>query len=177
MNKLLFLTISLFMSLTISSTITCMDIHQAAMEGDLERVQALLNAGIQVDARDQWQYTPLHLAADNGHAEIALLLLENRAVVDTLDEGQETPLHWASECGNVDVARLLLKHGAAVDAQNNLRKTPFSMAAENSHVAIAQLLCKKRQFLAFLRASHSRLGEASPARVLDSTLLRIFIVA
>jgi len=138
MNKLLFLTISLF----ISSTITCMeDIHQAATEGNLERVQEFLNTTPSlVDSRNISQWTPLHCVALKGHMEIALLLLNNGANVGADNQHQHTPLHYAVHNGHGNVTLLLLNYSAPVDAYNHFQQTPLHLAALRGHLEIVLLL-------------------------------------
>jgi hypothetical protein len=51
----------------------------AAYTGDLAAVQACLEQGVDVNARDQWGRTALYLAAEKGHKEIVELLLEHGA--------------------------------------------------------------------------------------------------
>ena len=43
-------------------------LHIAAREGKLDVVSILLCIGVQVDARNEVNKTPIHLAAENGHA-------------------------------------------------------------------------------------------------------------
>ena len=52
-------------------------IHDATKSGDLAGVQAELDKGANVNAKDKAEMTPLHPAAANGHKEIAELLIDN----------------------------------------------------------------------------------------------------
>jgi hypothetical protein len=61
----------------------------------------------QVNAKDDWGWTPLHWAAERGRMSIAELLLANGAEVNVKDHKGRTPLHWAVQKGHKDVARLL----------------------------------------------------------------------
>ena len=65
--------------------------------GDLNRVQQLLNAGANPDARDKYHITALHWAAASGHIEVVRLLVAHGADVNafTLLFG-EKPNHWAA---------------------------------------------------------------------------------
>jgi ankyrin repeat protein len=90
-------------------------------------MQALLQAGAAVDARDKNQDTPLHWAAENSHVEAMRVLLKAGAAVDAEDEHKRTPLHWAAENGHIEAMRVLLKAGAAVDVEGWLG-TPLDSA-------------------------------------------------
>ncbi|TMW63557.1 hypothetical protein Poli38472_002498 [Pythium oligandrum] len=52
----------------------------ACVEGHVHCVYALLNAGVDVNARDNKSYTPLHLATMHGKSEIVRMLLDNPGV-------------------------------------------------------------------------------------------------
>ena len=92
------------------------EIHDAALNGDLEKVKALLKGDpelvfSQTTNKDDEGSTPLHFAALNGHKEVAELLLANRAKVDATNGTGWTPLHVAVFCGNTGSAELLRQHG------------------------------------------------------------------
>jgi len=93
-------------------------IHDAANEGDLAGVQAELDKGADVNAKevgDKW--TPLHNAALDGHREIAELLIANGADVNAKDTIGRTPLNFAAQFGRKEVAELLRKHGGKTSAE------------------------------------------------------------
>ena len=90
-----------------------------------EGARALVDAGADVNARDDYESTPLHLAAESEDVEVMRVLLDAGADVRAVDGDRDTPLHIA--CGissriTDDAARcieLLLEHGAPVEARNN----------------------------------------------------------
>jgi len=86
-------------------------IHVAARVGDLAGVQAELDKGVDVTAKDENDeagWTPLHVAAEFDHKEIAELLISKGADVNAKDVGGETPLDWAND---KETADLLRTHG------------------------------------------------------------------
>jgi hypothetical protein len=46
------------------------DLAEAAKEGDVDKVQALLGEGAEADGSDDWGATALHLAVKGGHTEV-----------------------------------------------------------------------------------------------------------
>ena len=67
----------------------------ACWKGNMELAMALVDRGADVDARDEFQRTPLHEACGNGHMELAMALVDRGADVDAEDDDQRTPLHYA----------------------------------------------------------------------------------
>ena len=85
-------------------------IHDAAKTGDLAGVQAQLDAGADVNAKDKNEWTPLHNAATQGHKEIVELLITAGADVNA-NSDNGTPLDTAIRGNQPETADLLLKHG------------------------------------------------------------------
>jgi ankyrin repeat protein len=73
----------------------------------------LINHGSQVDARNEWESTPLHLASREGHVQFARRLIERGADVNARNEDNLTPLHLASQARNAELVSMLVEHGAS----------------------------------------------------------------
>ncbi|XP_020205842.1 BTB/POZ domain-containing protein At2g04740 [Cajanus cajan] len=56
------------------------DVFEASRAGDVERLRYLLEAGVNVNARDQWDSVALYYACLVGHLDAARMLLENGAI-------------------------------------------------------------------------------------------------
>jgi len=78
-------------------------------------VRQLLAKNPDVDARDQYGYTPLGNAAILNDMELVQMLMAHHPEIDKEDIQGGTPLYWAIENGNVDMARLFLEAGALVN--------------------------------------------------------------
>lgn len=100
-------------------------LFRAARSGNTEDAQTALAAGADVNARDDWQRTPLHCAIEARHGDLARLLIERGTDLRAQDYQQQTALHWAARTGLSDLARLLLERGANPAAQDKWRYTPF----------------------------------------------------
>lgn len=128
------------------STVTDVDIFEAAALGDLARTARLLDEnpslanGVAGDG-----FGPLGLAAFFDHEPVVRLLLERGARVDAASANsmRVMPLHSAAAAQSVAIARLLLQHGAPVNARqggSELGFTPLMEAAFNGQSDMIALL-------------------------------------
>ena len=93
-------------------------------------VDAALDAGAKLDARDWAGRSVLHYASRYGGHEIAAALIRAGAHVDAEDFLDRTPLHRAA-ARNFDTVSVLLNNGATIEARNILNETPLHAAARN----------------------------------------------
>ncbi len=116
-------------------------VHRAASGGHVKAVETLLEAGADVNVRQEtYQGTPLQYAANEGHAEVAKILLKGKAKIDAVDTFGRTPLMWAAMAGKKDVAEVLLSKDADVNAKTGTGWTALEYARKRGHKAIAELL-------------------------------------
>src|SRR5262249_42707904 len=92
------------------------ELRQAAFDGDLERVNALLEQGANVNGRDMYGDTALNQAAQYGHIEVVRRLIEAGADMENLGGAFKTPLMNAAFEGHITVVRFLLEQGARVNS-------------------------------------------------------------
>ena len=86
----------------------------AARKGDTAALKALLDKGVDVNARTRYGATALSYACDKGHVEVVKLLIERGADVNAKDAFYgEVPLGWALSHDHAQVVKLLLDKGAA----------------------------------------------------------------
>jgi uncharacterized protein len=114
---------------------------------DPNRAGVLLAAGPEVDARDQWNRTPLWYASYLGHTRTARILLARGAQVDTPDQQGITPLMAAagpnhSPAEPAEVVELLLSRGANVHARSRPGKTALALARESEQWQVARRLVR-----------------------------------
>jgi ankyrin repeat protein len=117
------------------------EMRQAALEGDEERVQKSLDAGINVNAMDQEGRTALMFAAFNGHTDIVLNLVQKGAVVDRRDLRGRTALLYASTGPFPETVKALLDKGAVpnvVDSDEHF--SPLMHAAAEGNLEVVELL-------------------------------------
>jgi ankyrin repeat protein len=129
------------------------NIHWAAVQGDLEKLQRLLDAGGDVNAKVTAGSmipfvggdTPLHLAAADGHLEVARFLLSRGADPTAANSRGVTPLHRA--VGHPELAALLCDAGANLNAADETGRTALHWAANipGSAAAMKVLLDHRAQ--------------------------------
>jgi len=106
------------------------NIWVAAGDGDLSRVQELLDQGQDVNSQDENGYTPLHAASSYGRMEVLNFLLSVGADVNSRDSDGDQPLHV---CETVEVAQVLLQSGAQIAAKNSEGKTAAEVAFDDEN--------------------------------------------
>lgn len=88
------------------------------IHGTLDQVRAAVAAGADVNAMDEYGFTPLIETAIVNNTEMAAVLLDAGAKVDEPDMTGNTALHWAVENHKLSLCELLLKHKANPNAHN-----------------------------------------------------------
>lgn len=121
-------------------------LHYAAMRGDIDLLDALIDAGAQVNARGELGATPLHMAAAHGSLSAVELLLANGANVNAQTDKGTTPLHYAMTFGYTNVTEVvstLLQNGAERTIEHKRGqtfegqcKTALHLSVENQVTAI-----------------------------------------
>jgi ankyrin repeat protein len=110
-------------------------LYSAAVGGNAQDVQLLIDQGASVEVRRQGGWRALHRAAFKGHVEVTKLLLESGATVDSTTPDKCTPLLLAVEGDHEEIVRMLLHKGAnrsATDSNglNALHYAAFSQGSE-----------------------------------------------
>ena len=112
-----------------------------AGRGKTEAMKALINAGADVNAKDNDDETALMWAAESGHAEAVKILINTGANVNAKNNDGYTALMLAAINGNAETIKILLNAGADVNAKNNNGGTALILAAYRGHAeAITTLL-------------------------------------
>ena len=89
------------------------ELFAAARAGDVARVQATLDKGVDVNAKARYGMTALSFAADRGFEPLLTLLLDRGADVNVQDTFYKfRPIDMALSNGHLGAARLLLRRGA-----------------------------------------------------------------
>ena len=115
-------------------------LRHAAMFGDTETVERLLDSGVNIDAAGNRGWTALLRATSQRHFSITRLLIERGADVNQVDKRGRSPLLWVAQCGDVETARLLLEKGAKGHSTDGNGKTPIKQAISAGRLDIVELL-------------------------------------
>jgi ankyrin repeat protein len=104
-------------------------------------VQIFLSCGVDLEVRDDRNWTPLMVSAFNGNLDFAKLLIKCGARISTRDKNGYTPLHWAAYNGHVDVLKFLIEKGSEPDTPSQSGWTALMQAATRGHpLACAYLI-------------------------------------
>lgn len=118
-------------------------VADAAMNGDLERVETLIRQGADLNAAQGDGMTALHWAAEERRFDIARALIDAGAnVAVTTRLGDYTPLHIAARGGSAEIVSALLEAGADPSARTTTGgSTPLHFAAATAREeAVAALI-------------------------------------
>ena len=118
------------------------EIHEAASEGDDEKLLDALKSGEDVNERDVdcGGRTALHWAASRGHIECCRLLIANGANSQITSFAGWTPLHSAAEAGHSSCVRYLLTTGVRASESDKAGDTARRVAERYGHRECAKLL-------------------------------------
>jgi uncharacterized protein len=110
-------------------------VADAAMEGDLTQLKALIEGGADVNASQGDGMTALHWAAENGHVEMVETLLFAGAFPNSATRnGAYTPLHLGAKAGRAGSVEALLVGGADPAAKTVTGVTALHFAAASAAV-------------------------------------------
>ena len=124
----------------------------AASCGQIRIIQLLVDAGVNVDSKDERGRTSLHLAVERYHPQLVRFLLRANASINArttagyqagikgLVHHNMTALHLAVVNGHKDILMMLLEGGAIVDAQDGKKWTALHLAAESGRKDVVRAL-------------------------------------
>ena len=141
-----FITFSLLLIPIIHAASDAADLQsllEAVGDGDLEKVQKLIEGGIDPNTANDKGDTALILATDKDHFEIVKYLLEREDVDPDLQNNEgDSALIWASYQEFENIVKLLLEHDAKPDLQDNEGVTALIQASIKANKNIVELLLK-----------------------------------
>jgi len=115
----------------------CTALYKAVEVDDIDIVNALINAGADVNKANTSEtgLTPLMLAAGEGRIEIMKALLAKGASVNATNSDGWSALMVVAITGKAEVVKVLIEHGADVNQVSKLDNTALCMAAKQGRVA------------------------------------------
>jgi CubicO group peptidase (beta-lactamase class C family) len=106
-----------------------LNLHLAALQGDVSAVRQHIAAGSDLDAKDAYGSTPLIVAAAFGRPEVAKLLIAAGADLDVRNNDGGTALHTAAFLCRPEIVRDLLDGGANKYLRDHFGNTPLESVA------------------------------------------------
>jgi ankyrin repeat protein len=107
------------------------DLHTAAVLGNLEAVQQHIKAGSDLDVKDpNVGSSPLITATVFGKTEVARALIDGGAYVNFQNNEGSTPLHTAAFLCRTEIVDMLLAKGADKNLKNIYGQTPHESVSK-----------------------------------------------
>ena len=110
--------------------------------GNIEEVKILIDNGADLNAADEYDYTPLKIASKYGHTELANLLIDNGADVNYSNKNLwgDTALILASQEKHIEIVKLLIENGADLNASDEDDINALVWAVRNKDIEMIKLL-------------------------------------
>jgi len=115
-------------------------VHLAAENGNIELLEFLLNLGgsIDINIKDDKDYSAIHIAVLSGNLKFIKVLLEKGVNVNEMNYNGNTPLHIAAKKGKDEIIRFLIEH--CIDPKNNENQTPLHLAVYKNNLQAVKIL-------------------------------------
>ncbi|GFO09345.1 palmitoyltransferase [Plakobranchus ocellatus] len=124
-------------------------IHWACVNGHIAIVDILSQAGVDLDAVDNKNCSPLIVAAQYGHTMLAGYLMGKGARLQLTDKDGDNALHWAAFKGHNELMRLLIYSGFNAKQKDNYGQTVLHLACINGNLQAVQDLCEQVSVIIF----------------------------
>lgn len=105
------------------------NLNLAVIQNNIPAVKEHINAGTNLNEKDQFGSTALIIAATFGRNEIAKLLIDADADLNITSNEGSTALHIASVFGRTEIVKYLLNKGGDRFIRNNFGSTAYDLAA------------------------------------------------
>ena len=116
--------------------------HLSVLEST-DKVRQQIAAGYDINARFEYNDTPLIEATMFGRTEVVKLLIEAGAKVDLVNNSGSTALYESAAMGYLDITKILVEAGANVDKLNHYRTSPLHVATTEGRLNVARFLISK----------------------------------
>ena len=116
------------------------DIHQATLDGKIEKVERMVKQGVDINTRDVYGRTALHLAAAKNHNIDMQVLIDLGANINAQDNQDRTPLMYAAADGKQGAAVLLVSRLAEVNIQDVDGMTAYDWSLSGDNTDLSRFL-------------------------------------
>ena len=101
----------------------------SARNGEIQKIEKLLNDGVSINATVNNSYTAISYAAAKGDLKTMDFLITKGADLNMSSKGAKTPLLVAAGAGQIDAIKLLIEKGADLKAIDNMEGNALHQAA------------------------------------------------
>lgn len=115
-------------------------LHIAVICQNYEAINALLGAGVKINAEDKHKIIPLHIACYLGDLKIVQKLIKAGTRLNAQSEDEYTPLIMATWFGYLEIMQSLIKAGADVSICRFAQNNALHDAARKNQVEAVKLL-------------------------------------
>lgn len=143
LGVLLLLTVFLIF-LSGCATMFKTELTDAAVSGDIARVQTLINRGANVNETDRKGLTPLMWTICEKQTQLAKKLVDIGANINIQDKYGYSALSYAILYGNTEMVKYLLEKGADLKQKDSYGCSYLHIAATQNKSDIVEILLKKK---------------------------------
>jgi len=119
-------------------------LHYAVLQGNIQKVQDLIDNGDNVNGKNVTGNTPLYLAVAQGDIDIVNVLIKANGInVNSKNVTGNTPLLHAVSINKLDIVNVLIDKGADVNIENDKHNTPLLYAVASNRLDIFNVLIDK----------------------------------
>lgn len=104
-------------------------VHVAAAQGEMECLNELNKAGVNLVMTDKNGRQPIHLAAQRNHAKIVRKLYDLGVEIEVGCDAGKTPAHYAAFHGSLNALRCLVERNCDLSLEDCRGNQPIHMAA------------------------------------------------
>jgi len=141
---------SAFESMARSTAAAPETLHEAAMRGEVDKMEPFIAEGTDINAWDNKKIAPIGYAVACGHLEAVRWLLQKGADIKVLDGTGNTLMHYAAGYGHLEVLKELMevsKESWPKDEWKELRNSKDQTAVDAARVnrkgAVVDYLCEE----------------------------------
>jgi len=113
--------------------------HWAIKHGYHSIVELLVERGVNINLKDEYNRTPLYIASNNNFPDIFLYLAKLGCDLITPIESMSY-IHWASLKGYFQIVEFLIKQGFNIDLLNKDGDSPLHLAVQYSRINVVKCL-------------------------------------
>ena len=118
------------------------ELIKACEDGDLKKVESLVEKGFDINAKNNYGWTALMWASTIGISNIDIVkyLVKEGADINAKNNYSWTALMFASMVGSFDIVKHLIYKGSDINIKNNDGDTALILASMDCHLDIVEYL-------------------------------------